>query len=68
MQSIEKHQYYREVDKGDNVVQSIPFVDANRDDGARSWPGTAVHASRLHPNRSHRLSYLLWKVSDKAEK
>ena len=27
-----------------NVVQSIPFVDANQDDDARSCPGTTVHA------------------------
>ena len=36
-----------------NLVQSIPFVDANRDDDARSCPGTAVHTSGAHFNRSH---------------
>ena len=53
------------------MVQSIPFVDANRDDDARSCLGTAVHAcvyNSLHPNRSPRLSYLFWKVADKTEK
>ena len=30
-----------------NVVQSIPLVDANRDNDARSYPGTAVRASGL---------------------
>ena len=49
------------------MVHSIPFVDANRDDDARSCPGPVVHASDLHPNHSHRLSYLVWKISDKTE-
>ena len=44
------------------MEQSISFVDANRYDDARSCPGTAAHASGLHPNRSHRISYLLRKV------
>ena len=58
-----------------NVVHSIPFDDASRDDDARSCPGTAVHASALRitiaPSwieRSPRLSYLLWKVADKTGK
>ena len=58
-----------------NVVQSIPFIDANRDDNARCCPGTAVHAFGAHLNGSHpssenylRLSYLLWNIADKNKK
>ena len=39
--------------QGGDVVQNIPFVDADRDDDARSCPGTTVYASGVHPNRSH---------------
>ena len=56
-----------------NVVQSILFTDANRDDDARSCPGTTIHASGLRipisPRSliedSSRLSYLLEKIVDK---
>ena len=35
------------------MVQSVFFADANRDDDACYCPGTVVHASGAHPNRSH---------------
>ena len=33
------------VSQPNQVVQTIPFVNSNRDDDARSCPGTVVHAS-----------------------
>ena len=45
--SIEKQQYLSLGEQLVNVIQSVPFVDANRDDNVLSCPGTAVHASGL---------------------
>ena len=42
-----------------NVVRSILFVDANRDDDAPSYPGTAVHAYR--PRAIAAAIKLLWR-------
>ena len=47
-----KRTVLREADKKSNVVQTIPFVDASRDDDTRSRPDTAVHVSGLYLNRS----------------
>ena len=57
------------------MVQSIPFAGENRDDDARSYPGTAVPRIWFAPQslpslreNSLCLSYLLWKIVDKTEK
>ena len=42
----------REAGQRNKVVQTIPFVNATRDDDARSCPDTTVHASSLQLNRS----------------
>ena len=67
MQSIEKEQYIFRGGQKDNVLQSIPFDDANRDDDAHSGPDTAVHAPGFHLKRFHRFSYLLRKIADMEE-
>ena len=51
--SIKKEQYIPLGGQKGNVIQSIPFVDANRDDDTRSCSGTVDHVSGVHPNRSH---------------
>ena len=40
-------------------TQSIPFVNASRDDDARSCPGTAVHASDASQSHAS-VAYLLF--------
>ena len=56
------------------MVQTIPFVKANREVDARSCHGTAIHASDAsqslsHPVKTHPyLTYLLWDIADKAHK
>ena len=61
----QNEQYISYGEQRGNVVQSIPFVDASRDNDARFCPGTTIHASGAHPNR---FSYLLRKVADITEK
>ena len=59
-----------EADKDGNVVQTIPFVNGNRDDDARSCPGTAVHASGAFQSLSYPAKIILASCtcfSDKTE-
>ena len=61
----------REAGKRNNAVQTIPFVNANRDDDARSCPDTAVHASDASQSLSHPVKNILASrtcFSDKTEK
>ena len=56
------------IEKKSGTDYCILLANASRDDDARSCPDTAVHASGLHPNRSHCLSYLPRKIADMTQK
>ena len=53
-----KEQYYVRWQK-DKAIQTIPSVNASRDDDARSCPGTAVHASGASQSFSHPVKIIL---------